>query len=501
MIRSKFPPLLLICLALFSDCFGQTTKPLRYRTEVGSYFSTSGETPFWLRANQYGIVPRETALMTLRHAMRVDYHDTPKNKLDSLRATNRRIDWGWGVEAVLNAGYAFKLLIPEAYVKVKFGEGLEVWAGRRREIIGLVDSTLTSGSYAWSGNTLPMLKIQLAIPDYMPKNGLFGVKGFYAHGWFEEERFINNIMLHQKALYGRFGKPHWRLKLYGGINHQVMWGGNTERLPGSVIKNNQLPNRFSDYIDVVTASSLGNRTNVDTNRISSFDRENRIGNHLGTVDMGFEYIGRNFSIFAYRQNIYETGSLFHLDNIRDGLNGLRIRNLQPLNPDRLQIQSILFEYLYTENQGGAIFSDELHLHGRNNYFNHSQYQDGWSRLGQTMGTPFITPTSDSRSDLPRYAFTNNNRVAVMHVGLSGQAYDFLRFQIKASYSENLGTYEKPFAQPVHQFSSVVSLLAPLPILGGITANASVATDIGDLYTNSVGFYVGIRKEGQSRKRE
>ena len=30
--------------------------------------------------------------------------------------------------------------------------------------------------------------------------------------------------LHQKSLYGRFGKPGWKLKLYGGFNHQVLWG-------------------------------------------------------------------------------------------------------------------------------------------------------------------------------------------------------------------------------------------------------------------------------------
>ena len=501
MIQSNFIHLFLGCLVLVFDCFGQSSKPMRYRSELGSYFSTSGETPFWLRANQYGSVPHEAAPMTLRHAMRVDYHDAPKTKLDSLRAANRRVDWGWGAEAVLNAGYTYKLLIPEAYVKVKFGKGLEVWAGRRREIMGLVDSTLTSGSYAWSGNTLPMLKIQVAIPDYLPRRGLFSFKGLYAHGWFEEDRFIHNIMLHQKALYGRFGKPNWRLKLYGGINHQVMWVGNTERLPGSVIKNNQLPNRFSDYIDVITASTLGNRTNVDTTRISSFDRENRIGNHLGTVDLGFDYTGHHFSIFAYRQNIYEDGSLFYLINITDGLNGLRIRNLRPINPNGVQIQNILLEYLRTESQGGALFLENASQRGRDNYFNHSQYQDGWSRFGLTMGTPFITPSGDSRSDLPRYAFTNNNRVVVMHVGLSGQAYDFLRFQFKASYSENLGTYEVPFARTVHQFSSVLSLSAPLSILHGVTANASVATDMGDLYTNTVGFYVGIRKEGQSRKRQ
>lgn len=500
MSTSSLARLTVIYLAIVSNCLGQAVKPFRYRTDVGSYLATSGETLFWLRANQYGIVPREAALMTLRQAVRVDYHDKPKTKLDSLRAVNRRVDWGWGAEAVLNAGYTYKLLIPEAYVKVKVGKGLEVWAGRRREIVGLVDSTLTSGSYAWSGNTLPMLKVQIAVPDYVPRNGLFGIKGFYAHGWFEQDRFINNALLHQKALYGRFGKPNWRLKLYGGINHQVMWGGNTERLKGSTIKNNHLPNLFSDYLDVVTASSLGNRTNVDTNRVSSFDRENRIGNHLGTVDLGFEYTGRHFSFFAYRQSIYEDGSLFYLINISDGLNGLRIRNRRPVNPNGIQLQSLLFEYLYTESQGGALFLDDASQRGRDNYFNHSQYQDGWSRFGLTMGTPFITPSTDSRDNLPKYGFTNNNRVSVMHLGLAGQAYDFFRFQLKASYSENLGTYEVPFGQTVHQFSSAFSLSMPLPVLTGLTANAAVATDIGDLYNNSLGFYVGIRKEGQSQKR-
>ena len=241
--------------------------------------------------------------------MRVDYHDAPKTKLDSLRAANRRIDWGWGAEAVLNVGNGHKLLIPEAYVKVKFGKSLEVWAGRRRELIGLVDSTLTSGSYAWSGNTLPMAKIQVAIPDYLPRNSLFGVKGFYAHGWFEEDRFVDNMLLHHKALYGRVGKPGWRIKLYGGINHQVMWGGDTKRLPGGVIKNNHLPSRFSDYIDVVTASSLGNRTDVDTNRISTFDHENRIGNHLGSVDQASNTPPAGF-LFLRTDRVFTKTDLF-----------------------------------------------------------------------------------------------------------------------------------------------------------------------------------------------
>ncbi|AQG79483.1 capsule assembly Wzi family protein [Spirosoma montaniterrae] len=462
-------------------------------TEVGSYFATSGETPFWLRTNQFGIVPRDAAILTIRQAVRVDYHDKPRTRLDSLRAANRRVDWGWGTEAVLNAGYDYKLLIPEAYVKVKIGS-FETWGGRRREIIGLVDSTLTSGSYAQSGNALPLLKFQMGFPDFTPKRSLFAVKGFYAHGWFESDRFVKNTLLHQKALYVRVGKPNWRLKLYGGINHQVMWGGGTERLPGSLIKNNQLPATFRDYIDIVMGNTLANRTNVDTTRISNFDRENRIGNHLGTIDVGLDYTTGSVAIFAYRQSIYEDGSLFYLINIRDGLNGLRIRNLRPTNRDGLQIQAILLEHLYTQSQGGSVFGDGDLLRGRDNYFNHSQYQDGWSRYGLTLGTPFITPSTDSRSGLPRYGFTNNNRVSVWHLGVSGQVMDFFRFQLKASYSQNLGTYVEPFPRPIHQFSSALTVSAPLYILNGVTARASVAVDAGELYDNTLGFYVGIRKD-------
>lgn len=501
MVRFGYLLIFSVGLLVVSVCAGQPIKPLHYRSEAGSYGPASGQTPFWLRANQYGIVPKENTFLTLRQALRVDYHDAPKTPLDSLRAANRRVDWGWGAEAVLNVGNTTKLLVPEAYVKVLFANSVEVWVGRRREVIGLADSPLSSGSYAWSGNALPMLKVQVAVPDYLPRNGLFGFKGFYAHGWFEEDRFIKNIMLHQKALYGRFGKPGWKLKLYAGLNHQVMWGGNTERLPGGVIKNNQLPNQFSDYIDVVTASTLGNRTNVDTNRISSFDRENRIGNHLGSVDVGFEYTARTFSVYAYRQSIYEDGSLFYLTNIQDGLNGLRIHNRKPTVAQRFQMQDILLEYLYTESQGGNLFLEDAQHRGRDNYFNHSQYQDGWSRYGLTLGTPFISPSADSRAGLPKYGFTNNNRVAVMHLGLSGQVPNGFGVQIKASYSENLGTYEVPFSRPVRQFSGVLSVSTPLRMLGGLTAHASVATDMGDLYERNTGFYVGIRKDGQSRRRE
>ncbi len=223
------------CLLLPLTGFAQSAqpaKPWRYRLELGRYFAASGQTPFWLRANQYGLVPRQAPLLTFRPAIGMDYHPAPSRPVDSLYTAQPRIDWGWGLQAVFNGGETNQLLLAQAFLKLKIGPGLELWAGRREELVGLVDSTLTSGSYAWSGNTRPMPKIQLALPDYLPRRGLFSIKGFYGHGWFEPDRLFKNMLLHQKALYGRVGKPHWRLKLFGGINHQVMWGGAYGPQPG-----------------------------------------------------------------------------------------------------------------------------------------------------------------------------------------------------------------------------------------------------------------------------
>ncbi len=488
---------LLLFLLLSASAWGQINKPVRYQQEVGSYFSTTGEIPFWHQANQYGIVPRNQPVVTLRSAWRVDYHDAPHNRLDSLRARNRRVDWGWGFSGVVNAAKEYQVVIPEAYAKVKLNH-VELYAGRRREVVGIADSTDGMGSYIWSGNALPLIKVQLALPEYWPVNGTLAIKGFYAHGWFNDG-FVKGSLLHQKALYIRLGKPSWKVKFYGGINHQVQWAGGTDRLPGDFIKNGQFPSSLRDYGDVITGYSENLRTDIDTTKYSAFDRGNRIGNHLGTVDLALELALNRITLRLYRQSIYEDGSLFYLTNIADGLHGLQLHNTRPRHQTGLRFNNIALEYLNTYSQGGDQFVDtNPRLRGRDDYFNNGQYRDGWSYLGRTIGTPFIPNGNDTRADLPRYSYTNNNRVRVYHIGLSGLIANSIAFNLKASYSQNIGTYTVPFVPTVKQFSGLFGLGVPLSILGGIQATASVAFDQGQLYDNSLGFFVSIRKIGEIR---
>ena len=236
-----------------------------------------------------------------------------------------------------------------------------------------------------------------------------------------------------------------------------------------------------------------------TDGLTSFDYANRVGNHLGSIDVAVAVRLTKFSLFAYRQSIFDDGSLFYLTNIADGLHGLRIRLPKP---DAL-VHDLVLEFLNTSSQGGALFSYDGGgaNRGNDNYFNHGQFRDGWSYRGQTIGTPFITPQRGADGKIPFGAFTDNNRVRVFHVGMSGTLTRFgsrsfvqkPTYQATFSYSQNLGLYSEPFVPVKPQFSGIVTISAPVTWLNGALLTASVSADAGRLYPTSVGGYIGIRK--------
>lgn len=435
---------ILMGLLLGQLAYAQTVfQKTRYEVEAGTYLSTTETNPFWIRSNQYGEVPLESQVFTIRAQAKKDYEPLIYSKKGQ-----GKFAYGYGIRAVLNAGRKNQFLLSELYGKVRYG-AIEFYAGRRREIVGLVDSTLSAGSYIWSGNALPVPKVQISIPNFIPilKNGLISIKGSYAHGWLGTDDSIRNYYLHQKSLYFRLGKPNWRFKFYGGFNHQVQWGGDVlyPRVDNGV-RITKFGTDLEAYLFVITARSLYTLDTLDIkNNNATAEGGNRVGNHLGTLDIALEYENDLNRWFIYKQSIYEAGALFYLNNILDGLHGVSFTRKQA----KRGIIRVLFEYLQTSNQGGPILSNRStipQLRGAEDYFNNGRYIDGWVYKRQTIGTPLIMPLRYT-TGLPQNLSTNpyrlvNNRVNAVTVGIMSRIKQF-DLLTRISVSRNLGNYDIP----------------------------------------------------------
>jgi hypothetical protein len=467
------------CLAVNAQSI---LKKAKYGVEAGAFLATGSTNPFWVRSNQYGEVPLKSQGFTLRAQVKKDY--------DSL--AGKKFSYGYGARAVLNAGSTNQVLLTELYGKVRY-KAFEFSAGRRREVFGLTDSVLSIGSYIWSGNALPIPKVQISLPNYTPilKNGLIAVKGNFAHGWFGAGDWIRNYYLHQKSLYIRLGKPDWRFKFHGGFNHQVQWGGTLlyDRVDRGV-KITRYGSDLESYLYVISSKTLYSDNFKVENGKASAEGGNRVGNHLGTFDVGLEYEDARNKWFIYRQSIYEDGSLFYLNNISDGLLGISFSRKQATSG----ILRVVVEYLHTSSQGGNISSGRAtanELRGNDDYFNNGRYIDGWVYKGQTIGTPFIMPLRYT-SGLPQNLAENrnlivNNRVNAINIGVQSRVKRF-DLVTRLSVSQNLGNYDIPlnFSQ-----TSIQQQVA-FPVKK-YTINATVAYDNAGVLEQNIGLSLLVKR--------
>ena len=74
-------------------------------------------------------------------------------------------------------------------------------------------------------------------------------------------------------------------------------------------------------------------------------------------------------------------------------------------------------------------------------------------------------------------------------------YQNWNWQTKLSLSQNWGNYGAELAGKPLQFSGIFMASKPISLLGGCELKTSLSFDIGQLYYNSIGLYVGIKKQG------
>ena len=460
-------------------------KDLHISLEAQGTYTSGNTVPFWLRSNQFGSIPLSGGSGSFLGKFRKDYDST------------KTFDWGASFEGRGNFGKESRFILIEGLVKARAGI-FEIKAGRAKDIVGITDSTLSSGSFSVSGNTLGVPKIKISIPNYysIPAFGkLFAIKAGLANGYigtvhtnlWDQPRSFKSYYL-EEYLYARIGKPDWRFKLQAGFNHEALWGDEKEVF-GSFYKLNGLQTYWYVLSGKVYNSS-------------------KVGNHLGSVDIAAEYKFDALTLSVYRQNFYDIGALIHFANIADGLNGISLVN-NSTKSGSFYWKKLLFEFLYTKNQAGYPNST-FTKSGEEDYYNNYEYVQGWSYKGMGIGTPFITPANYARQKFApeERQFFANNRVSAVH--LAAEVYAFNWFYTgKVSYSQNYGTYVNgsdvyrvpggelaypsaavPFVK-VHQTS--LYLGATRPLKNNYSIGYDIGYDRGALLYNSFGIMLKASK--------
>lgn len=444
---------------------------IKYNVGFTGVASTGQYAPFWLQSNQYGLISSSPASADMIFGFNKDFG-----------SKTRLFDYGFKANLLLQtSANATNTYFHEYYVKARFSF-LDLIVGAREEQYGNQDSTLSCGGFLFSQNARPMPKITAGIEHFTVVPFTYGfleIKGAISHGWYQDNIYTKNLLLHHKYIYARIGGKlpvHFQY----GLDHVAQWGG-------IVPVYGQQPSGLRDFIDVFFARRGG----TDATRNDQF---NTLGNHIVSQSMRLDVDVSDFKISGYWQNLSEDPPVKFMTvspNRADGLWGLSIRNSKfPL------VKGIVFEYLNTTDQSGPYLDkDGIIYGGGDNYFNNGIYQNGWTYYSRTVGTPFITsPLYNSNGAV----YIVNNRVQVFHVGLEGDVSGY-RYKLLSSFSKNYGSYGYPYPEMISNTSTLFEINKQFPRLSNIEVGCSVGADIGKLYGNSIGFKFSIRKTGNLLK--
>ena len=448
--------------------------------------------PFWAQAGQYGRMPDSSGGMVLVQVQK-PFDDS------------RDFQWSWGVGLTYNTSSS--VYVDEYYLSGRW-KALTLDAGlkhREMDFMGASSSlgplSVTGGHLIESGNTraIPGYRLSLAPVDIPFTNGHLALYGFWGDFKTLDKRWVQGALVHRGELFllARIGE---HLEVHAGLDHYALWGGVS------------MDANWDNYWRVVTgshASPNGSRS----------DQINVIGDHGGSECFKFKWSEDAWSLLFQHDIPYNDRSGMRFNNFPDGVNTLHFSWAQK---DRW-ISDILYEFHYTRNQSGPLHEKEtdaegnvipwhrgMHIAGGDNYFNNGEYKSGWTYYGRTIGLSLFFPTgtlNGSWNPSNLVLGIENNRIRAHHMGLSGQLFRRMPYKLMLTYSQNYGTFTKPYAgesawgkpwgtvkeTPLWQLSTALIGEVPAPFgLGWMHLAYGIYADYGQVLPSQFGATLGIR---------
>ncbi len=440
-----------------------------FRKELSFTGGSNSVLPFWVAANQFGVLPYNRSSAAFRASL-----------IQPVKKPSR-VGYAYGIDTVVRAGEASSVFLQQVYGELTWGPFL-LRAGRKEETMGEVHPFLSTGSMVLSQNAAPITGISLSWPAYVtiPRTGTFlALKGHVKHGWFGGDRITTDPMLHAKSFFMRFGKDAWPWKAWAGVMHYNIWGG---RHKNENI--GDLPSSFNDFLRVFFIQGANNSFVVDG------EVTNVLGNSIGAYDVGISYQGTSFFLQLYRQFYLEDTVSTRLRSPGDGLYGLHYQ----LTGRKGIIEHLVYEHMNTRKQG----SKRSEIQGTDNYYNHFIYSTGWTHRGRTLGTPMILMRPDQVGVF-------NNMLFAHHLGIAGSLSAHTQYQVLLTMTRNYGVNsifrstgfgftmeDARFDGARDQYYAGLSFLQSFPQYPRLQVFTRFGFDWGELLTdNNFGFSLGL----------
>ena len=457
--------------------------------------STGPTLPFWMTANQFGLMPEHSGALALVQAG--TQYDPAKD-----------FQWKWGASLAANLDKGptadFNLMVDELYASLKW-RALSLDLGMRHDPLDFYGAAATLGSLSTTGGHLIASGNARSMPGYMlrldPVPVPFTGKHVWLYGAFGDfktldKRYVQGELVHRTQLFVKVSVS--RLDFDFGIDHYAIWAGQNPKA--------DMPVTFENYLRVITGRSASTAGSPN-------DRYNVIGDQGGGEVFRLSWQGDGWRTILQHDIPYSDGSGMCFLNFPDGVNTLGFS----FDRKNRWVSDVVYEFIYTRNQSGWSHErpslDHIQPGGGDNYFNNEEYRSGWTHFGHTIGLPLFVPkgthagTWTGQNIVPGI---ENNRIRAHHIGLSGNLFRQFPYKLMLTFSQNYGLYKKPYLGespwnkepgtvveiPLRQVSG--AFVGEVPVLlynsHGFSISYGIFADRGQLLPDQFGFSLGVRYE-------
>lgn len=372
-------------------------------------------------------------------------------------------------------------------------------AGMREHSSALFNRRLTSGDLVESGNARPIPEVRAGFVDFQDipyTNGWVQVQGEISYGrmldndwWRDHYNYYNSFLAvnpwySYKRCYFRT-RPTERLSVTVGMQSAGEFGGYTLFFDrGEVTRIDRRSSGVKAFLRMIVPGGDSGESFV-------------MGNHLGSWDLKARYrLDGGHEVAGYFSWPFEDGSGIAKQNGWDGLWGIEYKA-----PEKGGIVSgAVIEYLDFTNQSGPIHfnPDDWagttitgHTSGSDDYYNNASY-NSYAYYGQSVGTPALMAPIYNKDGYNRYV---GNALRGFHVGVEGTIAPGVDYLLKGGYRKAWGSGYFMLPAPIHLTSVMAEVTWRPARVQGLSVNAQVEVDRGNMPANAFGAMVSVRYDG------